>query len=277
MIPVDKNLLSFLVLDYNRPNELKQTLKSLQQFCRVPYQVIVHANGGNQDYHVDYYNEGLMDKLILNQLNNGAGYGCSDLFNYCNTEWACYLEGDQPLIRTLEVEEFSRWKNIIINNSNIKFVSLVGLATAGNFSQRAFFTNVEFYRNLSKEMPNGGPGYYKDLDTNEHFVQEYHLKNNLELLSPKMLVMDLGCYSVNENPDGSQWLHRTDSRQVWLIKGPVKEKWNYPNFNDQEWEKVLAFQAWEDGETPARDKPHSFFYWRGMDDQATVKELRQKN
>lgn len=276
MIPVDKERLSFLVLDYNRPNELKQTLESIRLFCKVDHQIIVHANGGEQSYHLEYYRDGLIDKLILNKFNNGAGYGCSDLFNYCNTDWACYLEGDQPLVRPLEKDEFNRWKYLYNTNDKIRFVSLVGLATAGNFSQRAFFTNVHFYRELSKQMPNGGPGFYKDLDTNEHFVQEYIMNKGLELFLPRMLVMDLGCYSVNSNPDDSVWLHRTDTRQVWLVKGPVKEKWNYPNFNDAEWDKVLAFQEWEDGEVPTKDKPHSFLHWKGFDDLATIKALRNK-
>lgn len=276
MEPVNKDRLSFLVLDYNRPVELRKTLSSIRERVKISdYQIIVHANGGEQSYHIEYYKQGLIDKLILNKWNNGAGYGCSDLFNYCNTEWAFYLEGDQLFIRDFTDEELAKWKKSF-NSPKVKFISPVGLATGGQFTQRAFFTNVPFYKELAKNMPNGGPGYYKDRDTNEHFVQVYIEQNDLILVTPATLCIDLGCYSVNENPDGSVWLHRTDTRAVALVRGPVKEKWNYPNFSDQEWENVILGEFWEDFKIPEKDKPHSFIFWKDSNDAETLESLKNE-
>jgi len=250
---------SFLILDYNRPNELRMVLESIKNRVKLKYQIIVHANGGEQNYHYEMYKNKEFDKLILNRENNGAGFGSVDLFNYCNTEYAFYIEGDQTFLRDFTREEFNNWKNKI-ENEGYEFISPIGEATQGEFSQRAFFTKTLSYRKLSLEMPCGGPGPYSDRNTNENFTQNY-LKNTNKLFNTRpALCTDMGCFSRCINPDGSEWLHRTDTKHHWLVKGPIKEKYVYPQFNDQEWEEVLKDQKWE-GKIPEKLKSCSFVYW----------------
>lgn len=251
--------LSFLILDYNRPNELEMVINSIRKYVKVNYQVIVHANGGEQKYHYEMYNAGLINKLILNKENNGAGYGAVDLFNYCNTEYGFYIEGDQTFIRNFEKKELESWISKI-EKEGYEFVSPIGAATQGNFSQRAFFTNTISYRKLALEMPCGGPGPYSARETNESFTQKYLQKNKKLVNIDPPLCMDMGCFSYNTNPDGSEWLHRTDTKNHWLVKGPVKEKHVYPQFNDIEWAKVLEEQKWN-GDVPEKLKSCSFVHW----------------
>jgi hypothetical protein len=250
---------SFLLLDYNRPNELSMVLNSIRKYVKLNYQIIVHANGGQQDYHYEMYNKGLFNKLILNKENNGAGYGAVDLFNYCNTDYGFYIEGDQTFLRNFEREELDLWISKI-EKEGYEFISPIGMATQGNFSQRAFFANTLRYRELALEMPCGGPGPYSARETNESFTQKYLQKTKKLVNVDPPLCMDMGCFSCNINPDGSEWLHRTDTKQHWLTKGPVKEKHVYPQFNDQEWEQVLRDQKWN-GEIPERLKNCSFVHW----------------
>jgi hypothetical protein len=56
------------------------------------------------------------------------------------------------------------------------------------------------------------------------------------------------------------WKHRTDTKELWMIKKPT-EKFDFPYFNDEEWELVLN-NGWIDGEIPEKEKKHSFTYWQ---------------
>lgn len=250
---------SFLILDYNRPNELQMVIESIKKHVKLNYQIIVHANGGKQDYHYDLYQRNIINKLILNKENNGAGYGSVDLFNYCNTKYAFYIEGDQVIVRDFHKDEFNTWVSKI-EKENYEFISPVGMATQGNFTQRAFFTDTMLYRELAKNMPCGGPGPYSDKDTNENFTQQYLQKNNKLVNINPPLCLDMGCFSYNINPDGSEWLHRTDTKEHWLVKGPVVSKHPYPQFNDSEWQSVLNTQLWNGG-IPEKLKECSFKHW----------------
>ena len=53
------------------------------------------------------------------------------------------------------------------------------------------------------------------------------------------------------------WKHRTDTKELWLVKGPVKQKAEFPFLSDEEWQEVLETQKWE-GRIPERELPHSF-------------------
>lgn len=275
MKPVDPSRLSLLVLDYSRPKELLQVLQSIKRHVKCDHEVVVHSNGGHQGHCIQYYDTGLCDRLILNKLNNGAGRGCVDLFNYCLTDYAIYLEGDQPLIRDVTEEEWRRWAKALEVGTAAPVASMVGRVTHGNFSQRAFFAHVPSYRELARSMPNGGPGTDRKHDTNEYWMQQHILENGLILFAPPAVVIDMGLWSVNENADGSVWLHETDRRGLWLIRGPVKEKAAYPSLSDAEWAQLLDYQVWPDGTIPEKDRAHSFIYWKERNHAEVVAELRK--
>jgi hypothetical protein len=56
-------------------------------------------------------------------------------------------------------------------------------------------------------------------------------------------------------------MHYPDTKQLWLINGPVKERYVYPKFSDREWEYVLGTQSWPPGEIPENEKKDSFHVW----------------
>ncbi len=47
-----------------------------------------------------------------------------------------------------------------------------------------------------------------------------------------------------------------------LWGGEIKEKYVYPKFSDEEWEKVLKNQDWPDWEIPSEEIAHSFVYFK---------------
>lgn len=256
-----------------RPEESKICLESLRKHSKLSYQIIYLSNGGSQDYVLDFYRQGLIDKLILNKENNGLGYGTTDLFRFCDTEWAIYVQTDQYLRRTFAEDEFEfllsqyMYKDVyspggINNKREVKSISLAGDTCQGKYSERAHLINVKFYNEI-KDKPNGGAGPYHDKPWNEGHIQDYYNKMNYcHFIYEMPLFVDNGCYATRQNPDGSIWTHRTDTKQCRLIQGPVKERYIYPQFNLIEWDKVLQDQSWPDWKIPAKEINHSFVYFK---------------
>lgn len=250
-----------------RPNESKLCLESIKQYSRFPYQIIYLSNGGgieNQEYVLDYYKKGLIDKLILNKNNNGLGYGTTDLFRFCDTKLAIYVQTDQYLRRTFAADELEFISSYLDTNKEgkiVKSISLAGDQCQGKYSERAHLINVDFYNSITGK-PNGGAGPYHNIPWNEGFIQDYYNKNNYCHLISELIFIDNGKYAIRENPDKSLWRHTTDRKTLELLKGPIKEKYVYPNFTDDEWKVVLETQNWPKDQIPENDKKHSFIYWK---------------
>jgi hypothetical protein len=71
-------------------------------------------------------------------------------------------------------------------------------------------------------------------------------------------VKDNGYRAIRQNPDGSLWEHKADTRELRLLKGPVQTKNIYPNFTDAEWDEVLKSQTWPEWKIPEKDVPYSY-------------------
>lgn len=261
-------MISFLVLDYNRPGETYQCLKSIRQNAKFDNQIIYLSNGGNQDYVFDFYRQGLMDKVILNKENSGLGFGTTDLFRMCNTDYAIYFQNDQWLAREFTQQELDEMLKIIDRiypdhtQRKVKSIGLAGDPCQGQYSERAHLIRTAFYNNIP-DMPNGGAGPYHHIEWNEGYIQKWYKHHGLlHYIWPKPLVGDNGCFALRENPDGSKWRHRTDTKELWLLGGPVKEKYIYPNFTQEEWDEVLKAQAWPNGRIPLKEQAHSFRFWQ---------------
>jgi len=256
---------SYLILDFMRPNESKLCLESIRQYTKFPYQIVYLSNGGEQDYVLDFYKQGLIDKLILNKENNGLGFGTTDLFRFCDTQYSISIQSDQYLRRTFandEPEFIISYINQPTKNGFVKSISLAGDTCQGKYSERAHIINTSFYNSIPNK-PNGGAGPYHNKPWNEGYIQEYYKLNNYRHMIYEMpLFVDNGCYATRQNPDGSIWTHRTDTKQCRLIKGPVKEKYVYPQFTDEEWNEVLSTQSWHDWRVPINEEKHSFVYFR---------------
>lgn len=266
------NKVSYLVLDFNRQAESHLCLSSLRENTKFECPIIYLSNGGHQDYVWEFYKQGLIDKLILNKENMGLGFGTTDLFKNCNSEWAIYVQNDQFLGREYTEEELNKQIKTIEDSLDIYLtgdnqkplitsMSLAGDQCQGKYSERAHLIKTEFYNRIPNK-PNGGAGPYHHIEWNEGYIQKHYEQNNLQhFIWPDVLFGDNGCWSMRTNPDGSIWRHRTDTKQAYLVQGPVKEKYVYPKFTDNEWADVLATQKWPDGQIPENEKKDSFKVW----------------
>ena len=247
-----------------RPDESKVCLESIYKHTKCPFQVIYLSNGGVQDYVYEYYKNGLIHKLLLNKENNGLGFGTTDLFKYCNTKHAIYLQSDQTLRRTLasyEIDFLISFLDIPKDDKIIKSISLAGDQCQGKYSERAHLIDVNFYNSIP-DKPNGGAGPYHDIEWNEGYIQRYYEKNNYLHYIYETLFIDNGCYATRQNPDGSVWTHRTDTKQLKLIRGPINNKFVYPQFSDEEWNNVFKTQSWPDWKVPDRERVNSFVFFK---------------
>jgi hypothetical protein len=263
---------SYLILDFMRPDESKICLESIHKHSKFPFKVIYLSNGGAQDYVIDYYHKGLISKLILNKDNNGLGFGTTDLFRFCDTKYSIYLQSDQYLRRTFakdELEYIISFIDTVSRNKLIKSVSLAGDMCQGKYSERCHIIETNFYNSIQNK-PNGGAGPYHDIPWNEGYIQKYYLDNNYSHLIYEMLFLDNGCYATRQNPDGSIWTHRTDSKQMKLVKGPVKEKYVHPFFTDEEWDFVLKNQTWPEWKIPFKEKDLSFIHFKNREETIDV-------
>jgi hypothetical protein len=250
----DKTI-SFLLLDHNRPEESRLCLESIKKHCsEIKYKIYFLANGNDENYAQKFFEEGLIDHLIQNKKNNGCGFGTMQLFQTCDTEYAFYVQVDQFMISDLlprDIEDFCR----ALEGGKVGHIDVAGDQGNGSFSERALFTSVSFYNAISKE--GGGPGPYCHLKWSEESVQDYYRDNEIHFLTTDLIFQNNGKWSQRENPDGSKWRHRTDSKELWMIS-PPSIKYDYPKFSDEEWKEVLKTQSWEDGKIPKSELEHSF-------------------
>ena len=257
---------SILVLDYNKPEESRLCLESVQEHCKFEKEVVFYSNGGEQDYAIDFYKEGLIDKLVLSKSNWGLGIGTTDLLQLCRTEFFIYLQNDQFFFREMNDNDLSILKYLLATYKEYGCISLAGSPCGEDiYSDRCHFGNTHFFRDMDKwgeSFPDGGCGpYFSGSSTyNENFIQRYFKEHNLLAPAGSPFVQDNGKWSFRENADSSQWKHRTDTKELWLIKGPVKEKAGFPFLSDEEWDEVLETQKWE-GKIPKAELTHSFKCW----------------
>lgn len=251
-----------LVLDFNRKEELLTLLKSLKNECSFEHKIVVLNNGGKR-YADEFCEQGLCDKVINNAINIGCGAATVQLFAQCESDFALYVQVDHQLLFNLSEGLIDNFKMMILSGDYF-YVDLAGNQGNGVFSERPFFISKKNY--FSAKIEFGGPGPLCDLTWSEESIQNHIKKNNLKFHSsyfeshnskyPPFL--DCGKWSVRENPDKSQWRHRPDSKELWLVKGPVKERHSYPKFNEEEWRNVLTYQSWPDGKIPEQEKANSF-------------------
>jgi len=267
-----KKKVSFLILDFERPKVLKTLLDSLRSKIKLnkdDYEIICLANGGSTEYQDEvygFYKNGLIDDLILKNDNLGGSVGTISLFKYTNSDYAFYLQSDHILVQDITEETINYFIGLL--NSGYNNVDLAGAQTRDKngdpvFSERASFMNVKFYNDIeNKSLGSPGP-FHHVVPWLEGQMQELFKSENWNIahISP-VFFQDNGKLAVRTNPDGSIWRHETDTKRQWLIKGPVKEKYVYPNFNQEEWLNVLKSQEWEGGKIPENEKPHSFLYWK---------------
>jgi hypothetical protein len=246
---------SILVLDHQRPEESRRCLESLKKHAKFDNRVTFMSNGGDSSYAFEFFKEGLVDRLISERENLGCGFGTMELFNGARSKHAFYVQSDQFLQGDIFSSDVDKFVEILGTSEKVKHIDLAGNQGNGIFSERALFINVEFYNSIQKD--GGGPGPFSHLKWTEESCQDFYKAHGFKFLSTNTLFANNGKISVRENPDGSKWRHRTDTKELWMLSPPTK-KYGYPKFSNEEWEKVLEEKIWPDGQIPENEKPHSF-------------------
>lgn len=260
--------LTIIVLDFLKEEATRLCLESIKRHVKFPVKVIYYHNGNGAEYPYKFFKEGLCDMLIQTQKNEGLGVGTRDTFNAVFSPWTLSLQNDQFIGRDFTQAEFDAIKLHIANlmaRGSVVSVSLAG-AVCGKYiySERAHLIRTEDYKMMERNIPLGynGAGPYHNGEWREAQIQNFYKQNCfIHYTDWPQLVIDNGRTAERENPDGSRWRHFPDTKALFLVSGPVKEKNIYPYLTDAEWEEVLATQKWEDGRIPEREKAHSFHVW----------------
>jgi hypothetical protein len=254
-------LSSFLVLDYCKYWETKDCLESIKKHALFPHKTVLLDNGGNREYPFDFFKEGLCDVFITKKDGGGGGFGQTDLFRWCDTPYAYFVQNDQKLIRDINEETNNKFIELLNNGYNC--VDLNGdQSRRGVWTDRAHFIDVKFFNSLVPNLGGGGPGENHHLPWNERGLQDIFKEKMYQIAHVGPLYFeDCGKLSIRKNPDGSVWEIRPDTKGVRLVKGPVKEKYIFPEFTDAEWQQILDSQKWEEWDIPEELKQHSFHVW----------------
>lgn len=259
-----ENPVDILILDYKKPEESRQLLESIKLYCSFDYRVVFYDNGSKQNYSQEFKDQGLIDELIISPENQGLGIGTRDLFAAAKSEYCLYIQNDQFFFTELNHSGLDWLKNHIdfqFDNQTIKSISLAGnICGHGIYSERAHLIKSDFYQKMEKTIPLsiGGCGPFHHIVWREEQIQNYYKQNNyFHAISPIQFVMDNGRRAIRSNPDGSEYEHLPDTKELKVIKYPT-EKYIYPKWTDQEWEEVLKTRYWPDWKIPENEIKDSF-------------------
>lgn len=249
-------LLSVLVLGYQKPEEARQCLESIRAHVHVPYKLVYLDNGGAPDYAWDLHKSGLCDVLISKQQGRGGGFGQTDLFRYCDTEYALFVQCDQTMRHDLPPSAFAHLTKLLDIH---QCVDLNGdQSNKGIWTDRAHLIKTALFNSLAP-FPNGGPGN-DAAPWNEAYLQRVFAERGYTIAHIRPAIFrDDGVWSVREAGDGL-YRHRCDTKAMYVLKVPTYRTEVYPPFNDAEWATALA-GGWVDGTIPEAWKEHSFQCW----------------
>lgn len=262
--------LAVLVLDYARESAARACLQSIRDHVKVPMRLI-YCHNGIADYPLDLLRAGYIDDLIMPRENGGLGLGTRALFAACFSPLAVYWQVDQIMGRDFTQDEVSALLEALSPNGRDEIGRTkmsIGLAGSvcgrGVYSERALATLAASYRWMEHNLPltYGGAGPYAHVMWREEQIQRHYAERGyLHDTDWPAVAIDNGRDAVRQNPDGSQWRHFPDTKQLWLLSGPVKERYVYPKLNDEEWEQVLRAQTWPGGQVPIQERKDSFHVW----------------
>lgn len=252
-------MLTYAILDYDRPKESELCLKSIHRYSKFPFNIVYLSNGGNQDYTMDFYKQGLINKLILRKKNSGCGLGTRECFNDFDSDYIAYIQSDQFLCREFNQKELEGYLYLIYTNQFF-YIDLAGNQGQGRFSERAFLMKKAYYQAIPNTI--GGPGPYANEKWTEQSVQEYIERNKFKFYSSQLLFADNGKVSKREYPNGGELIMHTDTKEVFIIK-PITQRIDFPNIKltDEEWSQILS-NTWVNGTIPINHKKDSFKYWK---------------
>jgi hypothetical protein len=254
-------MLTYVIIDYNRPFESELCLKSIHKYSKFDYKIVYLSNGGEQDYAINFYKNSLIDKLILRKKNSGCGLAMREAFNDFDLEsdYIALIQCDQFLIREYSKEELDYHISLLESKRHL-YIDLAGNQGNGNPSERAHLINKYEYRKIPNTI--GGPGPYANEVWTEKSFQDYIKNNNLSFFTCPLLFADNGKISRREYPCGGELIQYTDEKSVFITK-PIKNRVDFPNLHltDKEWSDIIQ-NKWINGTVPEMHKKDSFLYWR---------------
>lgn len=254
------DIVSALVLDFKKEAETRACLQSLRAHLKVPHQIIYQDNGSGESYPWDLYHEGLADIIISKRVGEGGGAGQLDLFRYCDTQYAYFVQSDQALqfdITPTIQDQFIKAleggaKAIDLNNDQ---------SGSGRWTDRAHFIDGSWFNSLKVPVL-GGPGPRHSERWVENYMQEVFdsLGNPIVHVKPTFFA-DRGVWTVRELPDASIVKMRTDTKEVHWLKVPTKP-YVFPELTDEEWARSFRGE-WVNGTVPEiyLKRGDSFNHW----------------
>lgn len=253
--------ISFLVVDFNRPNESRLLVESLHKHVKFEnYEVIFYSNGGIQDYVVDFYKKGLITRLILNQKNDGIGMAQPRLIEFCQTDYFINVQCDRYMSRDFTLEELNAMKQAFQTNEKL---GVIDFTFNNGFSENAYMMRTNFACQVP-DHKGGGPGPFYFLGAgSETSTHNWIIKNQLEVRSwSNKLFNDSGMYAIQELPCGGMFKKRTDTQQLTILKKPAKKYNDVPGLriSDEEWDKILN-GTYINGTILEDHKKDTFFYF----------------
>lgn len=245
---------SALVLDFRKEAESRACLESVRRHLKVPHKIVYLDNGGGEDYPWQLYREGLCDVLISKRVGRGGGFGQTDLFRWCDTPYAIFVQNDQQMVMDITPEGFDLMRQALAGP--YRCVDLNGDQSGkGIWTDRAHLVETAFFNSLGP-FPNGGPG----LDAqpwNEAYLQRVFAERGYHIAHVRPAVFaDCGRISVREAGDGL-YSHECDTKRLTVLRQPTYRTATYPPLSSTEWDLVLAGQ-WVNGTVPEAWRAHSF-------------------
>ncbi len=262
--------LTVCLVTHNRDVESEHCLRSIRHHFVLPrdqWKMLFLANGGDSTLPRIWYNEGMIDTLVLNRKNWGGGVALKQAAQAALTEWVILVQTDQYAIRPYTEAELDHHISYLIDNPQAAYIDLAGNQGHGRASERALLINRRRYLDLPGfDEVVGGPGPLAQKKWTEKHLQEHCPSFALVPL----LFADNGKWSEREYPaeygvDGIQprTLHSTDQKVLKVVWPFGKRADGFPNLTltDDEWREILEGRWPVEGKVPEHDKPHSFIAW----------------
>ncbi len=259
--------LTVCLIDYNRPRESERCLRSIHQHFSLPrdqWQLLYLSNGGTQDYAKRWYNEGLIDTLLLNRRNWGCGIAMKQMAQAALTDWVMLVQTDQYAVREWCALEMEYAIDCLERAPEMLYLDLAGNQGHGKASERAFLINRRRYLDIPGfDDVIGGPGEFAQSRWTERHMQE-HCGDMF--LTGRLLFADNGKWSEREYGAAygyAKTKHATDTKVLKILSPFSRRADGFPNLvlSDAEWTEVLEGRWPVEGKIPERDKPHSFVAW----------------
>ncbi len=259
--------LTVCLVTFNRPSESEVCLRSVHQHILAPHQTLFLSNGGDHTKPRQWYDEGLIDTLVLNRRNWGGGIAYKQAAQAALTEWVMLVQTDQIAVRPYAKDELDYHIGYCLPWKHTLYIDLAGNQGHGRASERALLINRRRYLDLPGfDEIIGGPGPFAQSKWTEQHLQEHCPGFG----SAPLLFADNGAWSEREYPVeygvGSilpRTKHRTDTKKLLILSPFGRRADGFPNLNltDEEWRQVLAGEWPAEGKIPEQDRAHSFTAW----------------